>query len=62
MAGVGNPVLIYEGQNPLIEQTAIRFLKVSDRSINLLQGNLLKGNLLQEGVREFTAQALVWKD
>jgi hypothetical protein len=62
LAGVGTPVLIYEGQNPLIEQTAIRFLKVSDRSINLLQGNLLKGNLLQEGVREFTAQALVWKD
>ena len=62
LSTIGAPVLIYKGQNPLIERTEIRFVKVTDRSINLLQGRILEGNLLQEGVREFTAQALVWKN
>ena len=62
LARIGAPVLMYKRQNPLLEPTEIRFLKVSDRSINLLQGRILEGNLLQEGVRDFTAQALVWKD
>ena len=61
LSAIGAPVLMYKGQNPLLEETEIRFLKISDRSINLLQGRILEGNLLQEGVREFTAQALVWK-
>jgi hypothetical protein len=62
LRGIGAPVLMYKGQNPLLERSEIRFLKVSDRSINLLQGRILEGNLLQEGVRDFTAQALIRKD
>ncbi|MGK0173478.1 MAG: hypothetical protein ACI9W2_005226 [Gammaproteobacteria bacterium] len=62
LRGIGAPVLMYKGQNPLLERSEIRFLKVSDRSLNLLQGRILEGNLLQDSVRNFTAQALVWKE
>ena len=60
LCAIGAPVLLYDGQNPLLETTSIRFLKVSDRSLNLLQGRILEGNLLHEEVRTFTAQDLVW--
>ncbi len=57
---LGAPVLIYRGQNPLLEPTPIRFLKVSDRSLGLLQGRFLDGSQVEEDVRGFTAQELVW--
>jgi hypothetical protein len=61
LSQIGVPVLIYQGQNPLVDQTPVRFLVVSDRSINLLQGKILDGDVLQAGVRDWTAQDLVWR-
>jgi hypothetical protein len=61
LSAIGAPVLIYRGQNPLIEDTEMRFLKIADRSLHLLQGRILDGSALHDGVREFTAQSLVWK-
>ena len=61
LSRIGVPVLIYHGQNPLVDETPVRFLVVSDRSINLLQGKILDGDVLQAGVRDWTAQDLVWR-
>ena len=59
LSAIGAPVLLFEGQNPLLKPTQIRFLKVTHRSLNVLQGRILEGDMYA-GVREFTAQSLVW--
>jgi hypothetical protein len=57
----GTPVLILDGQNPLTQASEVRYMQVSHRSVNVLQGKILDGDVLNEGVRDFTTRHLVWK-
>lgn len=57
----GTPVVLLDGQNPLTEPSEVRYMQVSHRSVNVLQGRILDGDVLKEGVRDFTSRDLVWK-
>ena len=57
---IGVPVLIFAGQNPVQEPSDVRFLRISDRSLNLLQGRLNNGRIEQD-VRDFATEALLWR-
>jgi hypothetical protein len=57
----GTPVVILDEQDPLTAQSEIRYVQVSHRSVNVLQGRILDGDVLNEGIRDFTTKDLVWK-
>ena len=57
----GTPVVLLDGQDPLTEPSEVRYLQVSHRSANVLQGRILDGDVLSTGVRDFTTRDLVWK-
>ncbi|MEM7251644.1 MAG: hypothetical protein AAF493_09500 [Pseudomonadota bacterium] len=60
LCAIGAPVLLYSGQNPIKEPTEIRFLKITDRSLNVLQGRIDRGQIEQD-VRDFATESLVWR-
>lgn len=57
----GAPVILLEGQDPRSDPSEVRYLQVTHRSVNVLQGRLLGGDALKEGVRDVTSRDLVWK-
>ena len=57
----GTPVVLLEGQDPMTEPSEVRYMQVSHRSANVLQGRILDGDVLAESVRDFTTRDLVWK-
>ncbi|MEM7406973.1 MAG: hypothetical protein AAF458_16865 [Pseudomonadota bacterium] len=57
----GTPVVMLDGQDPMTEPSEVRYVQVSHRSANVLQGRILDGDVLNEGVRDFTSRDLVWK-
>ena len=61
LTSFGTPVVLLEGQDPLTQPSEVRYITVSHRSANVLQGRILDGDVLNEGVRDFTARELVWK-
>ena len=61
LTSFGTPVVLLEGQDPLTQPSEVRYITVSHRSANVLQGRILDGDVLKEGVRDFTTRELVWK-
>jgi hypothetical protein len=57
----GTPVVLLQGQDPLTAPSEVRYIQISPRSANVLQGRILDGDVLSEGVRDFTTRDLVWK-
>ena len=57
----GTPVVLLDGQDPLTQPSEVRYLQVSHRSANVLQGRILDGDVMNTGVRDFTTRDLVWK-
>lgn len=61
LSALGTPVVLLEGQDPLVDPSEVRYMQLSHRSANVLQGRILDGDITNDGVRDFTTRDLVWK-